>query len=354
MAASNERQSQLGFQLGENLSFTDSFSKLVKNRTTKGALVPGVKSQNVWKGVQLIQDNDLHQDRSIKTLTKDVENAYKKIGEMQDLPKGKNIEVETMRVGFRQTESLLLSRIVALEKESDDSTNKSSTVEKTGYTYLKGKYEMMQNTVFRMESSISSNAQAAVNSDSTAVSVRHDDFFTSLDNLSRDVDKLRKHIIPPLTSDKSEGCRPVRVGDAMMSGPGDVAAYLQKDSDLDVNTGFLLGYDILLQRVFDVGTSSYNQLESIKSTHVSSTMGLYSVESYALFCMKLRLPQLFCAKKGGAGGMTKMISHTDWRPTSGRVLGGVAHEFKSKLGEIFNSYGTGNISPHQTQIRWLG
>ena len=45
VVASNERQSQLGFQLDENLSFTDSLSKLVKHRTTKGSLVPGVKSQ---------------------------------------------------------------------------------------------------------------------------------------------------------------------------------------------------------------------------------------------------------------------------------------------------------------------
>ena len=89
VAASNERQSQLGFQLDENLSFTDSVSELVKNRTTKRALVPGVKSQNVWKGVQMIKDNNSHQDRTIKTLTKDVENAYKKIGEMQELLKGK-------------------------------------------------------------------------------------------------------------------------------------------------------------------------------------------------------------------------------------------------------------------------
>ena len=91
VAASNERQPQLGFQLDENLSFTDSVSKLVKHRATKEALVPGVKSQNVWKGVQMIQDNDFHQDRIIKTLTTDVENAYKKIGKMQELLKGKTL-----------------------------------------------------------------------------------------------------------------------------------------------------------------------------------------------------------------------------------------------------------------------
>ena len=84
VAASNERQSQLGFQLDENLSFTDSVNKLVKSRTTKGALVPGVKSQNIWKGVQSIQDGNTSQARTIKTLTTDVENAYKKIDDMQD------------------------------------------------------------------------------------------------------------------------------------------------------------------------------------------------------------------------------------------------------------------------------
>ena len=357
VVASNERQSQLGFQLDENLSFTDSVSKLVKNRTTKGALVPSVKSQNLWKGVQLLQDNDLHHDRVIKNLTTDVEKAYQKIGEMQDLLKGKNIEVEAMRVGFRQTESLLLSRIVALEKENDTSINKSTASVETDLTYLQGKYEMLQNTVDRIERITSANAQSAVNSDPVAVSGRNDDFFNSLDNLSRQVDDLRKHVIPSSSADNSEGGRPVRVGDTMMSSPGDVAAYLQKHSDLDVNTGFLIGYDILLQRVFDAGTSNYNQLESIKSTHVSSTMGLSSVESYALFCMKLRLPQLFCAKKSGAGGMTKMISHTDWRPTSSRILSGVAHELESKLGEIFNSYGTA-IRQHYSssepiQVAWL-
>ena len=33
-----------------------------------------------------------------------------------------------------------------------------------------------------------------------------------------------------------------------------------------------------------------------------------------------------------------MISHADWRPTSGRVMGGVAHELENKLGEIISSY----------------
>ena len=353
VAASNERQSQLGFQLDENLSFTDSVSELVKNRTTKRALVPGVKSQNVWKGVQMIKDNNSHQDRTIKTLTKDVENAYKKIGEMQELLKGKKIEVEAMRVGFRQTESLLLGSIIALKKESNKpTTNKMSTVEKADYDYLKGKYETLQNTVDRMENSMTSNTQSAINVESAAASVSHDNFFSSLDNLSKDVDELRKQIIPSSTSEKTEFGRPVRVGDAMMSSPGDVASYLQKHSDLDVKTGFLIGYDILLQRVFDAGTSNYNQLESIKSTHVSSTMGLSSVESYALFCMKLRLPQLFCAKKGGVGGMTKMISQTDWRPTTGRVLGGVANcNLNLERFSTLMVLQSGNITPHQIRIK---
>ena len=261
-----------------------------------------------------------------------------------------------MRVGYRQTESLLLGRIVALEKEIDTSSTKKVLTE--DYDYLKSKYEMLQNSVDRMESNIASNAQlSSSNPESTVMSANHNDLIASIDNLSRDVDELRKQIIPSSSTDKSEFGRPVRVGEAMMSGPGDVAAYLQKHADLEVNTGFLIGYDILLQRVFDAGTSNYNQLESIKNTHVSSTMGLTSVESYALFCMKLRLPQLFCAKKGGAGGMTKMISHTDWRPTSGRVLGGVAHELESKLGEIFNSYGTA-IRQHYSSsdpdhVAWL-
>ena len=261
-----------------------------------------------------------------------------------------------MRVGYRQTESLLLGRIVALEKEIDTSSTKKVLTE--DYDYLKSKYEMLQNSVDRMESNIASNAQlSSSNPESTVMSANHNDLIASIDNLSRDVDELRKQIIPSSSTDKSEFGRPVRVGDAMMCGPGDVAAYLQKHADLEVNTGFLIGYDILLQRVFDAGTSNYNQLESIKNTHVSSTMGLSSVESYALFCMKLRLPQLFCAKKGGAGGMTKIISHTDWRPTSGRVLGGVAHELETKLGEIFNSYGTAirqhYASSDPDQVAWL-
>ena len=140
----------------------------------------------------------------------------------------------------------------------------------------------------------------------------------------------------------------------MMGGPGGITAYLQKNSELSVNTGFLIGHDIIFQRLFDAGTSNYNQLESIKNHQVCSTMGLSSVESYALFCMKLPLPQFFCAKKSGNGGM---ISHSDRRPTTGRVLGGIAHELENKLGEIISSYETAirqNYSPSDlVQAVWL-
>ena len=144
----------------------------------------------------------------------------------------------------------------------------------------------------------------------------------------------------PSTKDSTAFGSPIWLGDSLMSGPSDITAYLQKNSELKVNTGFLIGYDIIFQRVFDAGSSNYNQLESIKNHQVASTIGLTAVESYALFCMKLRLPQIFCSKKGGIGGMTKMISHSDWRPTTGRVLGGVAHELENRLGEIVSFYET--------------
>ena len=33
-----------------------------------------------------------------------------------------------------------------------------------------------------------------------------------------------------------------------------------------------------------------------------------------------------------------MVSHSDWRPTSCRVMGGVAHELENKLGGSLSSY----------------
>ena len=161
------------------------------------------------------------------------------------------------------------------------------------------------------------------------------DLYKSLETISNEVNELRSQMVDARSGKESSNFgSPIRLGDSMMGGPRDFTAYLQKNSELKVNTGFLIGYDIILQRVFDAGTSNYNQLESIKNQQVASTMGLTSVESYALFCMKLRLPQIFSSKKGGIGGMTKMISHSNWRPTTGRVLGGVAHELENKLGEI--------------------
>ena len=69
-------------------------------------------------------------------------------------------------------------------------------------------------------------------------------------------------------------------------------------------------------------------------------MELSTVASYVLFFMKLRLRQLFCSKKGGTGGTVNMISHSDWRRTTGSLVGGVAHELESKLGKIVNMFET--------------
>ena len=63
-------------------------------------------------------DRQLKQERRIKNLDAELKLSTTKIDEMQELLKGKNIEVEAMRVGFRKTESLLLNIILDLEKES--------------------------------------------------------------------------------------------------------------------------------------------------------------------------------------------------------------------------------------------
>ena len=357
--SSNDRQTQLGFQMEESVSSTNLLNKVIKRRTAKGAYLPSETSENIWKGMQALAEKQLKQEQLVKDLEREANETRMKAENMQELLNNKNVEVETMRVGFRRTESLLLNRILVLENESDG--KKSSFGSSNEYLLLKEKETLLENRLDAMDRlMLSTNTTTTSTPSSTSIEVNRAemaDIYKTLDNMSKELNELRSQMATPSSKDSTSFGSPVWLGDSMMSGPGDITAYLQKHSELKVNTGFLIGYDIILQRVFDAGTSNYNQLESIKNQQVASTLGLTAVESYALFCMKLRLPQIFCSKKGGIGGMTKMISHSDWRPTTGRVLGGVAHELENKLGEIISSYETAirqNYSPSDpVQAVWL-
>ena len=353
---SNDRQSQLGFQLDENVSSTNLLNKVIKRRTSKGAYLPNESSENIWKGLQALMERQSKYEQQFKDLEVELKVTKIKSDKMQQTLNDKNVEVESMRLGFRRTESLLLNRILVLENEIDG--QKESFSQSNEYLLLKEKESILENRLDTMDRVISttngltSSTTNGVNSTETA------DIYATLDNMSKEVNDLRARMVDPPSKDASTAFgSPIWVGDSMMSGPSDIAAYLQRNSELKVNTGFLIGYDIIFQRVFDAGTSNYNQLESIKNQQIATTMGLTAVESYALFCMKLRLPQIFCSKKGGIGGMTKMITHSDWRPTTGRVIGGVAHELENKLGEIISSYETAirqNYSPSDpVQAVWL-
>ena len=170
----------------------------------------------------------------------------------------------------------------------------------------KEKQLLLENRLDAMDRVLPSASSLLADSGTIANTTETAELYKSLDNISKEVNELRAQMVgeSPSKKESSEFGTPIRLGDSMMGGSGDITAYLQKNSELKVNTGFLIGYDIILLRVFDAGASNYNQLESIKNQQVASTMGLTSVEIYALFFMKLGLPQIFCAKKGGIGGMT--------------------------------------------------
>ena len=57
--ASNNRQSQLAFQLDENVSSTGLLDKVIKRRTSKGSFFPPEPSENVWKGLQALMERQL-------------------------------------------------------------------------------------------------------------------------------------------------------------------------------------------------------------------------------------------------------------------------------------------------------
>ena len=100
LEASKDRQSQLGFQLNENVSSTESLDNIIKRRTSKGSFLPAENSENIWKGMQVLMDRQIKQDRHIKDLGVDLKTSKTKTAEMDNLLKAKNIEVESMRMGF--------------------------------------------------------------------------------------------------------------------------------------------------------------------------------------------------------------------------------------------------------------
>ena len=83
--ASNNRQSQLGFQLDENISSTGLLDKVIKRRTSKGSYLPSETSENVWKGLQALMERQLKQEQHIKHLDSEVKAATARTDSMQKL-----------------------------------------------------------------------------------------------------------------------------------------------------------------------------------------------------------------------------------------------------------------------------
>ena len=104
--ASNDRQSQLGFQLEENVSSTNLLNKVIKRRASKGPYLPNETSENVWKGMQTLMERQFTYEQRFKDLEGELKATRIKSDNMQQSLNDKNVEVETMRVGFRRTEYL--------------------------------------------------------------------------------------------------------------------------------------------------------------------------------------------------------------------------------------------------------
>ena len=81
--ASNDRQSQLGFQLDENVSWTASLDKIVKKRTSKGSSLPSKSSENIWRGLQGLMDRQLKQERRIKDLDSELKTSTTKVDQIK-------------------------------------------------------------------------------------------------------------------------------------------------------------------------------------------------------------------------------------------------------------------------------
>ena len=239
MEASNSRQSQLGFQLDENISSAEGLDKLVKRRTNKGASLPTESSENVRRGLQGLMDRQLKQERKNKDLDTALKVSATKLDEMHEILRVKNLEVEAMRLGFRRTESLLLNRI-----ESDSLSHIDAVLKSPEHLLLKEKINSLRIvwTPWTLLPLMQDYTTGIASSSTTDTA----DLYKSLENIFKDIEVLRTQVGSSSATESSEFGKPIRLGDSMMGGPSDITAYLKKNSELTINTGFLIGYDIIL------------------------------------------------------------------------------------------------------------
>ena len=94
-----------------------------------------------------------------------------------------------MRLEFRQTESLLLNRILDLENDSD--FQKDSVGKGNEYLLLKEKVVLLENRLDNMDRLISSSTNLSSQDTNGANSTDTSDLYKSLDNISKEVNELR-------------------------------------------------------------------------------------------------------------------------------------------------------------------
>ena len=98
-------QNQLGFPLKENIAATAQLKKVLNKRADKeGPSFAMESSENVWNRLQGIHTCFLKQEREIEPLKASLHSATTKVTDMQAILRNENVEVEAMRVGYRQTE----------------------------------------------------------------------------------------------------------------------------------------------------------------------------------------------------------------------------------------------------------
>ena len=201
---SQDRLSHLGFQLKENLSTVARLEKVVNKRTAKGSFLPTYSSENVWGSLQVILDRQLKQERAIKSLEAKAINAVKQRSEVDKLLKNKNEEVEAMKLGFRQSETLLVNRILTLEKECDtlmataekgsgSSTSRSAS-DQPDFSLWQERHTIAVNRIDEFEKKINAMEWSASNTTSTS---DISELYKTVDNISKEVDVIRSQLVSP-------------------------------------------------------------------------------------------------------------------------------------------------------------
>ena len=122
----SDRQSQLAYQLDENIATTKDLRITLMKRTLKGAMNSAFKTDNLWSGFKHILDKQIQQEREIKALKEKLTASNAKFEEANRLETSHREEVKIMRKGVRLTETLLLKRITALEEDVGGKTSKQS------------------------------------------------------------------------------------------------------------------------------------------------------------------------------------------------------------------------------------